>query len=131
MMMGGTASQDGNLAQLSTNNLIGVLTRFRKHSVAVVGDIRAMFHSVMVDPCDRSALRFFWWEDNDMSRPPTAYQLTVRCFGLTSSPSVARAKLLKKTAQIQRPKLFKQLSEICMWTTCSSQFLIVIARSHI
>ena len=41
------------------NNLIGVLTRFRKHSVAVVGDIRAMFYSVRVDPCDRSALRFF------------------------------------------------------------------------
>ena len=85
----------------NANNLIGVLTRFRKHSVAVVGDIRAMFHSVMVDPCDRSALRFFWWEDDDMSRPPTAYQLTVHCFGLTSSPSVA-GFALRKTAEENR-----------------------------
>ena len=85
----------------NANNLIGVLTRFRKHSVAVVGDIRAMLHSVMVDRCDRSALRFFWWEDDDTLRPPTAYKLTVHCFGLTSSPSVA-GFALRKTAEENR-----------------------------
>ena len=81
--------------------MIGVLTRLRKHSVAVIGDIRAMSHPVMVDPCERSALRFFLWEDDDMSRPPTAYQLTVHCFGLTSSPSVA-GFALRRTAEENR-----------------------------
>ena len=73
----------------NANNLVVVLTRFRRYPIALVGDIRAMFHSVKVDPRDQSALRFLWWEDDDISKPPKVYQLTVHCFGLTSSPSVA------------------------------------------
>ena len=81
--------------------MIGILTRFRKHSVAVVGDIRAMFHSVRVDPCVRSAFRFLWREDNDVSNPPTAHQLAVHCFGLTISAFVA-GFALRKTAKENR-----------------------------
>ena len=81
----------------NANNLVGVLTRFRRYPIALVGDIRAMFHSVKVDPRDQSALRFLWWEDDDISKPPKVYQLTVHCFGLTSSPSVA-GFALRRTA---------------------------------
>ena len=42
----------------NTNNLVGVITRFRKHAVAVVGDLRAMFLQVNVDPADQCSLRF-------------------------------------------------------------------------
>ena len=73
----------------NTNNLVGVITRFRKHAVAVVGDLRAMFLQVNVDPADQCSLRFLWWLDGDPRKPPKKYQLTVHCFGLTSSPSVA------------------------------------------
>ena len=40
------------------NSLVGVLTRFRKESIALVADIQEMFHQVMVDPADRNYLKF-------------------------------------------------------------------------
>ena len=36
----------------NTNILVGVLTQFRKHPIAVVGDVRAMFIQVKVDLLD-------------------------------------------------------------------------------
>ena len=43
----------------NTNNLVDVITRFRKHAVAVVGDLRAMFLQVNVDPCKPMLTSFF------------------------------------------------------------------------
>ena len=45
----------------NTNTLLGVLFRFRPHAVALIGDVRNMFHQVNVDPMDQTALRFLWW----------------------------------------------------------------------
>ena len=42
------------------NSLIGVLTRFRKNRVAIVGDMEAMFHQVFVQSEHANALRFLW-----------------------------------------------------------------------
>ena len=42
------------------NNLTGVLIRFRQERIALVGDIEAMFHQVMVDPAHINTLRFLW-----------------------------------------------------------------------
>ena len=47
------------------NNLIGVLMRFRKENIAVMCDIKQMFHSFYVDPLHRDFLRFLWFEGND------------------------------------------------------------------
>ena len=77
--------------------MIGVLFRFRPHSVAVVGDIRNIFHQVRVDPIDQTALRFLWWTDGDPNMPVKVYQLTVHTFGLTSSPSIT-GFALRRTA---------------------------------
>ena len=33
-----------------TNNIVGVLNRFRQEFVGLVADIRSMFHQVRVDP---------------------------------------------------------------------------------
>lgn len=41
-----------------TSSLLGVLTRFRQVSVAVMGDIQAMFHQVKVTEQDKDLLRF-------------------------------------------------------------------------
>ena len=38
-----------------TNNLFGVLKRFRQELVALVFDVEAMFHQVRVDPKDHDA----------------------------------------------------------------------------
>jgi len=41
-----------------TNNLVGVMLRFRQEPVAFAADIKAMFHQVCVAEPDREALRF-------------------------------------------------------------------------
>ena len=41
-----------------TNQLVGVLIRFRQEKVGLVADIEAMFHQVLVEPKDRDVLRF-------------------------------------------------------------------------
>jgi len=43
------------------NRLDAVLLRFRKESIALVADVEAMFHQVLVCPRDRDSLRFLWW----------------------------------------------------------------------
>ena len=85
----------------NTNSLLGVLFRFRFLEVALVGDIRNMFHQVKVLPADQSVLRFYWWKNGDLDSPILTYQLTVHCFGLTSSPSVS-GFALRRTAEENR-----------------------------
>ena len=69
------------------NNLIGILLRFREHSIAIVGDIEAMFHQVKVQRSDQDYLRFFWWPDGRFTEPPEVYRMTVHLFGAVSSPT--------------------------------------------
>ncbi|XP_063607775.1 uncharacterized protein LOC134782243 [Penaeus indicus] len=80
-----------------TNNLIGVLCRFRKEHVAIACDIEAMFHQVKVKPDHRDLLRFLWWENGNPDSTVKEYRMTVHLFGATSSPSVA-SFALKATA---------------------------------
>ena len=49
------------------NNLIGVLTRFRQEPIALIADIEAMFHQVLVHPNDLDALRFLWFRGNNLN----------------------------------------------------------------
>ena len=78
---------------LLTNNLTGVLLRFRQEPIAVTCDIEAMFHQVRVNPEHRDLLRFLWWEGNDLSKDPVDCRMTVHLFGATSSPSCANFAL--------------------------------------
>ena len=80
-----------------TNNLFGVLNRFRQEAIALVSDIEGMFHQVKVDPKDYDALRFLWWQDGDLTQQPVEYRMVVHLFGSTSSPSCA-SFCLRKTA---------------------------------
>jgi hypothetical protein len=79
-----------------TNNLVGVLIRFRQEPIALVADIEAMFHQVRVPKEHRDVLRFLWWPSGLESKP-TEYRMTVHLFGATSSPSCCNYAL-KKTA---------------------------------
>ena len=76
-----------------TNNLVGVLCRFRKEPVALMGDIEGMFHQVGVAEQDRDLLRFLWWKDGDLTKEPAEYRMTVHLFGATSSPACANYAL--------------------------------------
>ena len=79
------------------NSLAGVLIRFRKEPVAVVGDIKAMFHQCSVTHSDKRYLRFLWWPKGDTSQPAQVHAMTVHLFGATSSPSVV-GFCMRKTA---------------------------------
>ena len=72
-----------------TNNLMGVLIRFREEPIAIMADIEGMFHQARVSPKDCDALRFLWWKENDFSKDPEDYQMLVHLFGATSSPNCA------------------------------------------
>ena len=47
------------------NSLLGVLIHFHKENVAMMCDIKQMFHSFHADPAHRNYLRFLWFQDND------------------------------------------------------------------
>ncbi|XP_030844258.1 uncharacterized protein LOC105444708 [Strongylocentrotus purpuratus] len=81
-----------------TNKLVGVLLRFRQDKIALASDIEGMFHQVRVSPQDIDALRFLWWEEGDLEKPPVEYQMLVHLFGATSSPSCA-GFAINKTVQ--------------------------------
>ena len=72
-----------------TNNLAGVLFRFRQEPVAFMCDIESMFHQVGVSDKYRDLLRFLWWEDGDTSKDPLEFRMTVHLLGATSSPGCA------------------------------------------
>ena len=82
-----------------TNNIVGVLTRFRQEFVGRVADIPSMFHQVRVEPRDCDALRFLWWPGRDLSAELTVYRVVKHLFGATSSPSVVNL-CLNKTAKM-------------------------------
>lgn len=81
-----------------TSTLLGVLTRFRQEPVALMTDVKAMFHQVNVAQKDRDFLRFLWWPDGDVSQELVEYRMTVHLFGAVSSPSCA-CHALRKTAE--------------------------------
>ena len=72
-----------------TNNLVGVLLRFRLHPVAVMADVEAMFHQVAVTEQHRDVLRFLWWPNGDVSKEPESFRMTRHLFGGIWSPSCA------------------------------------------
>ena len=80
-----------------TNQLVGVLLRFREEPVAVMADIEAMFHQVRVPERFQNYLRFLWWPEGDFSRDLIDHQMTVHLFGSTSSPSCANFALRRTT----------------------------------
>ena len=69
------------------NKLVGVLTRFRLHQIALMAVVEAMFHQVRVEADDQDAIRFQWCPQGNRSEAPRAYRMTVHLFGGTWSPS--------------------------------------------
>ena len=70
------------------NSLVGVIMRFRLHTVAMIADIEAMFFQVRVIEKDHPSLRFLWRSPN-RDHPPDVYQMKAMTFGAKSSPTSA------------------------------------------
>ncbi|XP_043977226.1 uncharacterized protein LOC122833589 [Gambusia affinis] len=84
-----------------TNTLVGVLCRFRKGQVAVMCDIKRMFHQFRVRVEDQDYFRFLWWDDGDFHSTPSVYRMRVHLFGAASSPACANFGLKYIAAQGQ------------------------------
>ena len=80
-----------------TNQLVGVLHRFRFEPVAFMADIQAMFYQVRVPENQRSHLRYLWWSESDINSEIVDHEMCVHVFGAVSSPSRSNYAL-RKTA---------------------------------
>ncbi|XP_041675608.1 uncharacterized protein LOC108104162 [Drosophila eugracilis] len=68
--------------------LSAVLFHFRKEAVGVCGDIKEMFHQVLIRQEDRCYQRFLWRDGND-DRDPDVYEMNAITFRAACSPSTA------------------------------------------
>lgn len=69
-------------------SLPSVLFRFRQRQIAITGDIKEMFHQIIIRPEDRQAQRFLW--RNNPNEPVQEYVMDVATFGSTCSPCSAQ-----------------------------------------
>ena len=84
-----------------TNQLVGVLTRFREEHIAYMADIEAMFHQVRVPENQRSLLRFLWWEQGDPRMEVEEFEMCVHLFGGKSSPSCSNYALRRTSVDYE------------------------------
>ena len=95
-----------------TNSLIGVLLRFRREPIALMADIKSMFHQVRVSKSDINCLRFLWWPGGDIEQEPVDHRMLVHLFGAVSSPSCS-SFALRKTAE-DNPHIRPQVTNTLM-----------------
>ncbi|XP_062706264.1 uncharacterized protein LOC134287709 [Aedes albopictus] len=65
-----------------------VLFQFRQRQIAVVGDVREMYHQFFIRDADRSAQCFLW--SPEPSQPPEVFIMDAATFGSTCSPCQAQ-----------------------------------------
>ncbi|XP_055613505.1 uncharacterized protein LOC129759945 [Uranotaenia lowii] len=70
-------------------SLFAVLLKFRESKIAICGDIREMYHQVLIRKEDQQCQRFFWGK-NDETNMPLTYIMQVMTFGACSSPCTAQ-----------------------------------------
>ncbi|XP_057313154.1 uncharacterized protein LOC130654559 [Hydractinia symbiolongicarpus] len=80
-----------------TNQLVGVVMRFREELIAFMADIEKMFYQVRVSEKHRSMYRYLWWPQNDINQGPVDHEMCVHVFGAAASPSCSNYAL-KRTA---------------------------------
>ena len=81
-----------------TDDLLGVVQRFRKEQTAITCHIEKMFYQFEVHQKDKDYLRFMWWPNGETSLRPRTFRLTVRLFVASSSPGCSNYGL-KQAAQ--------------------------------
>ena len=91
-----------------TNQLVGVLCRFRLDKVAFMGDIEAMFYQVRLPEAQRGFFQFLWWDDGDISKELKNFEMNVYLLGGSSSPGCCNFAL--RQAAIDGEKEFGKAS---------------------
>ncbi|KAK3088641.1 hypothetical protein FSP39_021780 [Pinctada imbricata] len=72
-----------------SNDLRGILLRFRRERIAMTADVEQMFHNFRVREDHRDYLRFLWHPMNDLNLPLEEFRMTVHVFGNRPSPAIA------------------------------------------
>ena len=103
-----------------TNQIVGVLLRFREKQIAVMGDTESMFHQVKVPKDQCSFLRFLWWNDSDPDNEIVDYEMTVDVFWGTSLPSCSNFAL-RRTERDNEQQYGNEITQILeILTICRS-----------
>lgn len=86
------------------SDICDVLTKFRRHQVVFVADIRMMFRQTLIHPEDRKYQLVLWRETP--SEPLLTYELKTNTYGLRSSPFVAIRTLLElaRSSRLMYPR---------------------------
>lgn len=85
------------------STLLGVLLRFREHSVAISSDIEGIFHQVRLLPKDQPLLLFLW-RHLERNKQPSIYEWQVLPFGTTwCSPCCATYALRRHVFDHSQP----------------------------
>lgn len=71
-----------------TSSLLGVLIRFRLRKVGICGDVKEMFHQVLIRPEDQNVQRFLYKFAGESQIQE--FILNVLSFGATCSPTIAQ-----------------------------------------
>ena len=84
------------------NDLLGIFIRFRENKIALIGDIKKMYHTVKTKTIDQQTHRFLW-RDMNIKRPPDTYVIQRVSFGNKPSGKIATVAL-RKTAEMGQDK---------------------------
>ena len=82
------------------NSSIGILLRWREEAVAIVGDIKKMFHSVFLKPLEQHCHRFLW-RGLDRGKEPDIYVMTRVNMGDRPASAIA-TEAMYQTAERER-----------------------------
>ena len=80
------------------NNILAVLIRFRENKVALIRDIKKMYHTVGTKELDQHTHRFLW-RDMEKTKEPDTYVIQRVSFGDKPSGAIATVAL-RKTAEM-------------------------------
>ena len=70
------------------NSVAAILLRFRRFKIGYTGDVKEMFHQVLIRPEDQHSQRFLW-RGMERRRAPDEYVMQAMIFGAACSPASA------------------------------------------
>ena len=80
----------------NTNDITGIIARFRMNKYAMTTDIEKAFLQVELHPDDRDVTRFLWFEDpTNPDSTLATYRFRAVLFGTTCSPFILYATIMK------------------------------------
>ena len=84
------------------NSILGILLRYREEKIALVGDIKKMFHSVFLNNKEKQCHRFLW-RDMEVTRIPDTYVMERVNMGDKCAPAIATEALIM-TAELHEDR---------------------------